>query len=317
LGRELQNAAQPEIQKGIQRVDSEVRAAADAFGDRTRKLMNELQQPLEQPRLPADHQPPAASNTAGGEQAWNQEQGAVASTNPLRSGSNDGGSTWNGQNGSAPTPAPPPARGVDPWAGVPDPRKQAGAGAGGAGAQRGVPELATRPLPFGGLGGNPVATGPQFPSVENPGEQPQAPVAHAPGSQADPNSPVVRSDMLQQPADRPLDGTVAQPVATTQNPAAPPTTPAANAWGNTPQTAQPTQAQAASGPASTAANGNGGGAVQASGGNTIAVLVAWVLLSGSIAGNLYLFWSYLDVRQKYRALVRKTARAVGSRFSAA
>jgi hypothetical protein len=32
---------------------------------------------------------------------------------------------------------------------------------------------------------------------------------------------------------------------------------------------------------------------------------------------MYLFWSYLDVRQKYRSLVRKTARAVGSRFSAA
>jgi hypothetical protein len=51
--------------------------------------------------------------------------------------------------------------------------------------------------------------------------------------------------------------------------------------------------------------------------NAIVVLAAWVLLSGSVAGNLYLFWSYLDVRQKYRALVRKTARAVGSRFSAA
>jgi hypothetical protein len=51
--------------------------------------------------------------------------------------------------------------------------------------------------------------------------------------------------------------------------------------------------------------------------NTVTVLVAWVLLSGSIAGNMYLFWSYLDVRQKYRSLVRKTARAVGSRFSAA
>jgi hypothetical protein len=42
-----------------------------------------------------------------------------------------------------------------------------------------------------------------------------------------------------------------------------------------------------------------------------------MLLCGSGAGNVYLFWSYLDVRTKYRALVRKTARAVGSRFSAA
>jgi hypothetical protein len=48
-----------------------------------------------------------------------------------------------------------------------------------------------------------------------------------------------------------------------------------------------------------------------------AVILAWVLLFASVAGNMYLFWSYLDVRTKYRALVRKTARAVGSRFSAA
>jgi hypothetical protein len=52
-------------------------------------------------------------------------------------------------------------------------------------------------------------------------------------------------------------------------------------------------------------------------GNVFAVLLAWVLLSGSAAGNLYLFWSYMDVRNKYRALVRKTARAVGSRMSVA
>jgi hypothetical protein len=51
--------------------------------------------------------------------------------------------------------------------------------------------------------------------------------------------------------------------------------------------------------------------------HTVIALVAWVLLSGSAAGNLYLFWSYLDVRQKYRAMVRKTARAVGNRFSPA
>jgi len=42
-----------------------------------------------------------------------------------------------------------------------------------------------------------------------------------------------------------------------------------------------------------------------------------VLLSGSVAGNLYLFWSYVDVRNKYRALVRKTARAVRGALSPA
>jgi hypothetical protein len=52
-----------------------------------------------------------------------------------------------------------------------------------------------------------------------------------------------------------------------------------------------------------------------SGDNSALVVAAWVLLVGSVAGNLYLFWSYLDVRQKYRLMVRKSARAVG-RYSA-
>jgi hypothetical protein len=51
--------------------------------------------------------------------------------------------------------------------------------------------------------------------------------------------------------------------------------------------------------------------------NLFAVLLAWVLLCGSAAGNLYLFWSYLDVRTKYRSLVRESARGLARRFSAA
>lgn len=45
------------------------------------------------------------------------------------------------------------------------------------------------------------------------------------------------------------------------------------------------------------------------------ILLAWILLSGSFAGNVYLFWSYLDVRNKYSSLIRKSARSVGSRFA--
>ncbi|MCG8448723.1 MAG: hypothetical protein MI725_03960 [Pirellulales bacterium] len=33
------------------------------------------------------------------------------------------------------------------------------------------------------------------------------------------------------------------------------------------------------------------------------LILSWVLLSGSGAGNLYLFWSYLDVRSKYRDMI--------------
>lgn len=56
--------------------------------------------------------------------------------------------------------------------------------------------------------------------------------------------------------------------------------------------------------------------VSPSGSNMFPLLLAWVLLSGSIAGNLYLFWSYLDVRGKYQAVVRST-RSLGNRYSGA
>ncbi|MBX3435708.1 MAG: hypothetical protein KF847_20515 [Pirellulales bacterium] len=51
--------------------------------------------------------------------------------------------------------------------------------------------------------------------------------------------------------------------------------------------------------------------------NMIPVVVAWVLLFGSIAGNAYLLWSYLEVRMKYRTLVRRNGQGVRSRFSPA
>lgn len=134
--------------------------------------------------------------------------------------------------------------------------------------------------------------------------------------------PSIDKQMLSQPGDRQLDG-----VAATQ----PLSLPAPPSMGTT---AFPTAGQAASGVTGGAA-GQGwdltsrnpgvlpttttgpATAPIANGSHAMTVLAAWILLCGSAAGNLYLFWSYLDVRTKYRALVRKTARAVGSRFSAA
>jgi hypothetical protein len=37
------------------------------------------------------------------------------------------------------------------------------------------------------------------------------------------------------------------------------------------------------------------------------LLVVSLSLAGSLGANLFLGWSYLDARQKYRTLVRKTA----------
>lgn len=48
-----------------------------------------------------------------------------------------------------------------------------------------------------------------------------------------------------------------------------------------------------------------------------ALLGAWVLLSGSVAGNLYLFWSYLDVRARFQSVNRQSLRASRDRLSAA
>jgi hypothetical protein len=95
-----------------------------------------------------------------------------------------------------------------------------------------------------------------------------------------------------------------------------PTTPTANTSGgllsNNPRPWN-SQTTPAAGSAQAAASDSSG----SSAGDKAAVILAWVLLFSSVAGNVYLFWSYLDVRTKYRSLVRKTARAVGSRFSAA
>ncbi|MBA3480488.1 MAG: hypothetical protein H0T51_01620 [Pirellulales bacterium] len=349
-GEEMQRAVAPVVdplKQGLEQVDSQVRGAVGNLGDRTKSLVNELQQPFNpQPRLPADSRVPAAA-AAGAEaaQTWNQPPAAVASENTLRSGSGDAGTSWN-QGTPAPgqtvqPPSTPPfantpvgaaqprvgepagtewnntpaataaadprngnagrTQGGDPWAGVPDPRAQAGTPQSGVPAS--VPDLANRPMPFGGIGGDPQNTGPRFPGLGNT----PAPVSTPATSASTPAA--VASDMLRQPADRPLeDAPLYQPAAAAPGLATLPSSPA-------PQrpavAATPTGQTGTASPAATTA------AQPAGRDNTVAVLVAWVLLTGSIAGNMYLFWSYLDVRQKYRSLVRKTARAVGSRFSAA
>jgi hypothetical protein len=361
VGQGLQQAVDP-LKRGIERLDSEVRGAADNLGDRTKSLVNELRQPFQQPQLPADTRQPGSSAAIGNEQAWNQGGPSAGSQNPLRDDGLQAGSTWNNQattqpadtrtqappftNNQSAAPSPtgtgtlwndgsestatsnPQSAGVttqqqsasgDPWAGVPDPRARTGVGGNSSGIAAEVPGLATRPLPFGGLGSEQPAAGPQFPNLGVATNQ-QLSTVGVPATQPNSTSTTahtavppatVAGNMLNQPADRPLDGAASQTAASTLPMASPgnlsrlPTSPA-----GAPQTASP-----ATIPASPVLAANP--AAPAPRDNTVAVLAAWVLLSGSVAGNLYLFWSYLDVRQKYRALVRKTARAVGSRFSAA
>jgi hypothetical protein len=349
----LQHAVDP-LKRGIERLDGEVRSAADNLGDRTKSLVDELRQPLQQQQLPANTRPLASTAAPPNAQAWNQEESTGAPDNPLRDGNSQPGPTWNNEAAAPPTdtrtqappfvnnqspgqqsattgsswndapdaannPQLPKSALGDPWAGVPDPRPRAGMAGSSSGSPADVPGLATRPLPFGGLGSNQSTTGPQFPNL-GPGPSQQQTTGSVPSLQpnTDPAaalatapSAAVGARMLNQPADRPLDG-VASPQTTATAPVASPAN--INRF-----PANPAAASQATHPATAAAAPSlpTNAAAPAPRDNTVAVLAAWVLLSGSVAGNMYLFWSYLDVRQKYRALVRKTARAVGSRFSAA
>ncbi len=275
--------------------------------------------PLAQPNLgnggfagqPLQQQspPPMASSTTPGVNDWNSAPTPVATT-PTAAGQPTAGNGGFGGN--------------DPWQGVPDPRTPATGASTPGGALAADPPAPYRGAGAGGL--NDFPTTPPLNSASLGGSTPNLP----PSSAA---TPGIDRGMLSQAPGRPLDGSAAPTtglggvpaasVSTGQgSPQAPAprdifatnrpnsaTTPAVN--GQQPTT--PPQTNLAN-----AADASNGAGVTAGGkDNAVITLVAWVLLFGSAFGNLYLFWSYLDVRQKYRSLVRKTARAVGSRFSAA
>ncbi len=114
--------------------------------------------------------------------------------------------------------------------------------------------------------------------------------------QSPPPTPEIRRDMLSQPADaqlRTASGDLVKPTpASLPAPPAQPTAPL-------PQSTVISQPQI---PAAT----DNSPAVP-----VFPLVLAWVLLSGSGAGNLYLFWSYLDIRNKYRGIIRTAGRKLG------
>ena len=224
-----------------------------------------------------------------------------------------------------------------------------GSAPGGFGNAGGLGATGTNGNPGGGNGttwgagaGNTLAL-PDPPSLTNAsgGLGPNGPLLGSANSGATTTSgaPEVRSWMLGQAGNRNLEGDAATPVAATspgvgglaangQASGGLATQPgignvggAGNPGGSMLGSQSWTAGQ--SGASTTTASATTPGATTTTGGaqpdgrQQAAVILAWVLLFASVAGNMYLFWSYLDVRTKYRALVRKTARAVGSRFSAA
>jgi hypothetical protein len=268
---------------------------------------------------------------AGGEaprygQAASSGLGAAANPQTPIEWNNSGANPIASRNGNG---APPLATGKsDPFAAAPDPRLPAGQAATGSDPSWGFPNIADRSeKTYGGAGSAWPGIGTPIPELgPTPYSQTQQPnvEASAGPSAATTGAPEIRIGMLSTPADQPLEGTAATSQSTptgfgspqAKEPAfgAKPDATAAS-WPTT-QTAQTggpgSQGAANAPPARTAGNQSAQTQAPPTGrDNTAIVLAAWVLLTGSVAGNLYLFWSYVDVRQKYRVLVRKTARAVG------
>ncbi len=349
VGAGIQQMTEP-LRDGVNSLDNQLRAAADNFSDKTQNLLDRhlpnrpaLVIPRGESAPPVGAEAPAAGWNGGGAESeapgWNGGQAAEtaavappAADEPRGSWNDDvAASTVPPTGVGATTPpsvgagsaapqfpeAPPlvtgpasPVRGADndPWANVEDKRLRTGATDASAtrgGAQPTMPEFPPAQSSTG------VATAGQ--------SGPSNPLADS-----DSGQPAITSGMLNEPPWRPLDGvdpsasaivspsTGASPFFTTTSGTGIPAA-AANA---TTMSASDTSASGGLRPPA----GQDAGHQTAPGSdarNKAAVILAWVLLSGSAAGNIYLFWSYLDVRTKYRALVRKTARAVGSRFSAA
>jgi hypothetical protein len=151
----------------------------------------------------------------------------------------------------------------------------------------------------------PVSAGPSFPAFTPTAGLDQS-ITPTPQPPSSASVAEIRRDMFNQPANAEIKGANGlpigqQPVSSPPPTSAPmtsaPTTPSASSFGwETKPQAQPVGIPTAGAPAS-----------------VFPLLLSWVLLSGSGAGNLYLFWSYLDVRNKYRDLVDEAARRISGR----
>jgi hypothetical protein len=127
------------------------------------------------------------------------------------------------------------------------------------------------------------------------------------------SAPEVRRDMLNRPANAEIQGANGLPIGqqavsniSTQTP--PTSMPTNFGWDTKPQTSAASTQTANTNPSplSTAP-------LNIAPASVFPLLLSWVLLSGSGAGNLYLFWSYLDVRNKYRDLVDEASRRISGR----
>lgn len=149
-------------------------------------------------------------------------------------------------------------------------------------------------------------SGPNFPpftpavSGDSRSAMPTTPVY-----QGQSNVPEIRRGMLDGPAGAELQGANGQPIAgekpSTATTAGSQNLPTSTDFGwNTQTSPQPQTQQPVVQPSANPAP-------------MFPLLLSWVLLSGSGAGNLYLFWSYLDIRNKYRDVLYEASRKITGR----
>jgi hypothetical protein len=150
------------------------------------------------------------------------------------------------------------------------------------------------------------SAGPSFPPFTPSAGTEQTSITPTPTQPQVSNSPEIRREMLAQPANAEIQGANGLPIGqqpvTNAQTASTQTPPSASSFGwDTKPQSQPTDNPLASPTAGTPT------------GPVFPLLLSWVLLSGSGAGNLYLFWSYLDVRNKYHDLVDEASRRISGR----
>lgn len=149
-----------------------------------------------------------------------------------------------------------------------------------------------------------ASSGLSFPPFESPARDQSV----TPTPQPQSSVGEIRRDMLDRPATADIQGANGLPIG--QQPinqaTASPTATDFN-WNSQSQQAQtrqvPSQQLATQQPVTT----------QTASPPVFPLLLSWVLLSGSGAGNLYLFWSYVDVRNKYQDLVGDAPRRISRR----
>lgn len=152
----------------------------------------------------------------------------------------------------------------------------------------------------------PTESGPGFPDFQPTSDNKlglESPTT--PASQVNSNVPEINRGMLARPANAELQGANGQPIAQQSSSSSPTaggqlTQPPTDFNWNA-QAQPPTQQQVAQAAANPTA--------------MFPLLLSWVLLSGSGAGNLYLFWSYLDIRNKYRDVLYDASRKLTGRGS--